>query len=71
MDYNNVYKLTKMEPEMNEIMTNKQKDILNLLETKYQGCQYELIDKDKVKIIDLNEEEKIFTIDLDGKLTEI
>ena len=71
MDYNNVYKLTKMEPEMNEIMTNKQKDILNLLETKYQGCQYELIDKDKIKIIDLNQKEKIFTIDLDGKLTEI
>ncbi len=42
-------------------MTTEQIDICNYLNNKYKGCRYELVDQDKVKVINPDGKEMIFS----------
>lgn len=49
-------------------MTTEQIYICNYLNTKYKGCRYELVDQDKVKVINPDGKEMIFSHNDNGDI---
>lgn len=55
---------------MNEKITNEQKNILNYLETRYLGCQFDIVGKTIIKIKDTEGKTKVFTCNPYGDILD-
>ena len=51
-------------------MTNTQQDTLNYLETRYLGCQFEIVGKTKIQIKDQDGNTRVFTCNLYGDILD-
>lgn len=52
-------------------MTNIQIDICNYLSSEFIGCRYELLGKDRVKVIGKGGEEYTFTCNIFGDILDV